>query len=44
MKFTEQIQARTESKGIRSEDIKYQGRLTVEQIASISPELAFHLS
>lgn len=41
MTFTEQIQARIESKGIRSEDIKHQGHLTVEQIASISPERAY---
>lgn len=41
MKFAAEIQARIESKGISSEDIKHQGRLTIEQIARISPELAF---
>lgn len=41
MKSTAEIQARIESKGIRSEDIKHQWRLTVEQIANIPPERAY---
>lgn len=41
MKFDSLIQARIETKGIRAEDIKHQGRLTTEQIASISPEMAY---
>jgi hypothetical protein len=37
----QQIQARIENKGIRSEDIKHPGRLTDEQIASIDTELVY---
>lgn len=41
MKSNDLIRTRIETKGVRSEDIKHQGRLTIEEIASIPPEMVY---